>query len=353
MMLKIMRDYSKQIDPFPVDQLKAWFQENAREMPWREKPTPYNVWVSEVMLQQTQVATVIPYFLRWMEHFPTISTLAKAPIEQVLKIWEGLGYYSRARNLHAAAQQLVEKFDGKLPSREEDLAQIKGIGPYTLGAISSFAFHKRAAAVDGNVLRVLARYFGIEESIDLCKTKRVVSELANLLLPESEPWIVAEALIELGATHCQKVTRCEACPLKGGCQAAQHGWQSRLPVHNPRKATTQLKRQVAVIRFGDQFVLRREVEGRVMADLYEFPYIEGKEVTFEHLGLNLVYAHPLPRVVHGFTRFRAELSPHFFWAETPQNLSSPYEWRSINQLNSLPFSAGHRKILSHLLESLR
>ena len=155
------------------------------------------------MLQQTQVAVVIPYFLHWMQRFPTIHHLAKASLDEVVKAWEGLGYYSRVRHLHEAAKYLVEHFNGQLPSEEEDLKKIKGLGPYTIGAILSFAFHQKKAAVDGNVIRVLTRYFGLEEDISKVATVNKLRQLAQELLPDEEPWIVNEALIELGATLCQ------------------------------------------------------------------------------------------------------------------------------------------------------
>ena len=159
------------------------------------------------MLQQTQVSVVIPYFDRWMNRFPTLRHLAKATLDEVIKEWEGLGYYSRARNLHEGARYVLEKHEGILPETREELQKIKGLGPYTIGAIRSFAFHHKAAAVDGNVIRVLARYFKIEDDIAKPKTIQMIRDRAEAILPEIEPWIVAEALIELGATLCTKKLR--------------------------------------------------------------------------------------------------------------------------------------------------
>src|SRR3990167_4180187 len=151
------------MQPFDHESLKRWFFINRRILPWRENPSPYEVWVSEVMLQQTRVSVVIPYFNRWMKHFPTISDLAKASIEAIIKVWEGLGYYSRARNLHEGAKYLLQFHAGELPDSPEHLKKVRGLGPYTIGAIRSFAFKQKAAAIDGNVLRVIARYFSIME----------------------------------------------------------------------------------------------------------------------------------------------------------------------------------------------
>src|ERR1700722_10190653 len=180
---------------FDIDSLKDWFVREKRDLPWRENPSPYAVWISEVMLQQTQASVVIPYFERWMARFPTVAVLAEASQGEVIKMWEGLGYYSRVRHLHQAAKDLMYRYAGDLPRTREGLEGIKGIGPYTRGAILSFAFHQKAAAVDGNVLRVLARYFAIEEEIE--KAKKSITELTESILPEEEPWIVMEGLIEL------------------------------------------------------------------------------------------------------------------------------------------------------------
>lgn len=180
--------------------LHQWFREMNRPFPWRENPNPYRVWISEVMLQQTRASVVIPYFERWMELFPGPHVLARAPLEEVIKAWEGLGYYGRARHLHEGARQIVHQFNGLLPSKREQLEKIKGLGPYMVNAILSFAFHQRAAAVDGNVSRVLARHFMIEDDIARHATKKRIQAFADEVLDIKKPWITAEALIELGAT---------------------------------------------------------------------------------------------------------------------------------------------------------
>ena len=182
--------------------LLEWFEANKRVFPWREHPTPYRVWISEVMLQQTRAQVVVSYFDRWMKRFPNVEALAAAPIEEVIKIWEGLGYYSRARNLHKGAQEIVRKHGGRIPNTREALLELPGLGPYTAGAILSFGFHQRATAVDGNVLRVLSRFGWIAEDIGKIAARRKIEALAESLLDEKKPWVSAEALIELGATIC-------------------------------------------------------------------------------------------------------------------------------------------------------
>lgn len=214
---------------FDTASLKRWFQSTKRDLPWRCSPSPYVVWIAEIMLQQTQVSVVEPYFLRWMQQFPSIATLARATREEVIKAWEGLGYYSRARHIHAAAQYLMEKHEGKLPSRREDLEKVKGLGPYTVGAILSFAFHQKAAAVDGNVIRVLSRYFCVEDDVGKSGTKKQIWELAEKLLPDHEPWVVVEGLIELGATVCLKRPKCAECPINKSCLGFREGKQFSLP----------------------------------------------------------------------------------------------------------------------------
>jgi A/G-specific adenine glycosylase len=332
------------------DSIKEWFLSHRRCFPWRDSPNPYRVWVSEVMLQQTQAAVVVPYFLRWMEAFPTIEALASASLEVVLKMWEGLGYYSRARHLHEAARFITERYGGELPCDPEALATIKGLGPYTRGAIRSFAFKQKAAAVDGNVLRVLSRYFAIEEPIDRPKTREKITRLAEGLLTDEEPWLVSEGLIELGATVCKKNPLCGKCPLMDGCLAFRHQKTGELPARTPRQRTTLLSRYVAVVVCGGKVLIRKGERGKVMADLYEFPYLEKKgdiKEEFEtELDLTLEYGKPLPEVQHTFTRFRARLFPHVLYTSDED---TRFEWKECERLVDLPFSSGHRRILQAFL----
>jgi A/G-specific adenine glycosylase len=366
--------------PFDTEALKEWFVKEARDLPWRRHPTPYAVWISEVMLQQTQVAVVREYYLRWMERFPSVEALAAASLPEVIKMWEGLGYYSRARNLHAAAQFLVEHHHGELPSDREVLLEIKGLGPYTIGAILSFAFHKRAAAVDGNVIRVLTRYFGIDEDVHRSATLKKIWEIAEGVLPESEPWLVVEGLIELGASVCKKQPQCWSCPLSRGCFAFQEGAQEELPKKGKKGGTTILHRSVYVIVCEGSLLLRKGARGKVMADLYEFPYLEQRECQGDALNSSqagpkcsgcLAPAEPifelravcefpfpfaakkvknLPEVEHGFTRYRAKLYPAV-WRAFEREAVAGHEWICMSQVHEYPFSAGHKKILTYLEES--
>lgn len=323
-----------------VGKLKEWFLTEGRDLPWRRAPTPYQVWISEVMLQQTQVAVVIDYYERWMNKFPTVERLAAASLEEVIKAWEGLGYYSRARNLHETAQVLRARHGGELPSTSEELHRLKGFGPYTVGAILSFAFHQKAAAVDGNVLRVLARHFLIEEDIGSGKTQKKVRALAENLLPDKDPHIVMEALIELGARICKKKPLCTQCPIQEDCLAFRAGMAEALPIKKSKIETVSLKREVSVIFYEDALLLRKEAKGRVMADLYEFPY--EKQFLFD---MSLVLE--MEPIKHTFTRYRVELFPRL-WKASKKASVDDYQWIPWKEAIALPFSSGHRRILKRL-----
>lgn len=339
--------------------LSNWFQEEKRHLPWRNNPSPYAVWVSEVMLQQTQVSVVIPYFERWMQQFPTVEALAAAPLDAVIKAWEGLGYYSRARNLHAGARYVADKYAGHLPHDSEALSKIKGLGPYTVGAIRSFAFQQKAAAVDGNVMRVLARYFHISDDLSLLKTTKKFWQVATELLPDHEPWIFTEALIELGATLCQKKPKCVKCPLKGSCQAYRHGDSEELPYKSSKIRSEKLYRAVTVIQSDDERVLIKRVQkGEVMSDLHEFPYFEAPAAgmdtieilhRIEHeLGLKTIFVSNLPVVQHAFTRYSVRLFPSIF--RCTLSIPAPeYEWVLASELDQRAFSSGHRRLLHSFL----
>jgi len=344
-----------------VLQLKEWFLLQRRDLPWRENASPYAVWVSEVMLQQTQVAVVIPYFMRWMERFPSVAALARAPVEDVLKVWEGLGYYARARNLHEGARYVVQHYNGELPSTDAELSKIKGLGPYTVGAILNFAFRKKATAVDGNVLRVLARYYCLDDDICKPKTVKKIQALTYALLPDQEPWIVSEALIELGATICSRTARCQECPLRATCKGFLSGKSGELPVKSAKTAATPLFRSVAVVICKGHVLVRKGEKGKIMADLFEFPYFEmdhaeespkrQQEMATVKLGMPLKWQRTLPEVKHSFTRYRALLIPQLYEAKRLQAVNG-YEWHPFGSLQQLPFSSGHRRILDEIVTGL-
>lgn len=335
-----------------MDPLNSWFLDQKRDLPWRDDPSPYAVWVSEVMLQQTQVAVVIPYFRRWMERFPTIQALAKAPLDDVIKMWEGLGYYSRARNLHEGARMVVEQFEGILPGDAASLSKIKGLGDYTIGAILSFAFHQRVPAVDGNVVRVLSRYLCLKDDIAKPSTIRLIRQKVSELLPVEKSWIINEALIELGATVCQRKPLCSKCPLQTSCAGYAAGVADQLPYKSTKIRIESLYRIVAVLQCGQNLLVRRVAEGEIMSGLHEFPYFETlpsglsvKDVCKEVLKRYGVKGQPvaLPKVLQSFTRYRVQLFPFHIHSEEMPEVTG-YQWLSIEQINHLAFSSGHRRV---------
>lgn len=338
------------------ENLRYWFLKRRRALPWRGDPTPYQVWVSEIMLQQTQAVVVIDYFKRWMQQFPSIKKLAEANLDEVLKVWEGLGYYSRARHLHAAARLIMEHYQGELPREASELAKIKGIGPYTVGAIRSFAFKEKAAAVDGNVLRVIARHDAIEFRIDDMKIQKEIRQRVQNLLPDKAPWEIAEALIELGATLCNKEPKCQQCPIQSSCLSFKQGRSRELPVRKERKQTEQLYRVLAVVFCKEYILVRRDEDKKIMSHLCQFPYFEisrgqkndKKLHEYVQLPLKLNLVKELSGQQHTFTRFKAHLYPFLFKVEKMEMVEG-LEWVSLENAQKLPFSSGHRQVFQELI----
>lgn len=306
---------SKLCAKFDVLSLKQWFLVQKREFPWRKNPTPYQVWVSEVLLQQTQASVVVPYFNRWMELFPTLETLAKASLDQVIKAVEGIGYYSRIRHIHATAVMIANEHEGKIPDAKEKLQKIKGLGSYTIGAILSFAFHQKEVAIDANVMRVISRYFLIEDPVARQSAQKEIRQRVEMLLPDVEPWVITEALIELGACICKKQPQCAMCPLKKGCLGFQTGKAPLLPVKHKKHPVSYLKRFVGILLYNREVLLRKGPSGKVMADLYEFPYFDAPFARHP-LAETAYFECELPMVKHSFTRYQAELYPTV-WRTSP------------------------------------
>jgi A/G-specific adenine glycosylase len=334
-----------------IAELVEWFEKRSRPFPWRkltsENPSfAYAIWVSEVMLQQTRAEVVIPYFSAWMQKYPTIESLAKAPLDEVIKAWEGLGYYSRARRLWQGARYLIERNCGRLPESYEELLEIPGFGPYTAGAVASFAFHKRAAAIDGNVTRVLARLFAINDPVDKSPAQKKIEKHVLELLPESKPWVAMEALIELGATLCAKRPKCASCPLEQICLARKQGVAEGLPIKSRKEKIERLYRDVAVIMCNGKILVGKVEKGKIMADLYEFPYFETGKLK-EWIKNEMKILQRMDCIEHSFTRFRVLLYPYLIQCEKEIPLNG-YNWISMEKLHTLPFSSGHRKILGLL-----
>ena len=257
--------------------LLNWYDYNARILPWRSDPTPYHVWISEIMLQQTRVEAVKPYFQRFIQELPDVAALAAAPEERIIKLWEGLGYYSRVRNMQKAAIQVMEEYDGRIPEDFETLLSLKGIGRYTAGAIASIAYGKKVPAVDGNVLRVYTRLTENHEDIMKQSVRKSVENDLTEQMSEDRPGDFNQAMMELGAVVCvpNGAAKCEECPLGHFCLARKHGTVEELPVKAPKKARTIEQRTILVIQDGASTAIRKRPDTGLLAGLYELPNVEG------------------------------------------------------------------------------
>ncbi|MFT3793600.1 A/G-specific adenine glycosylase [Flavobacterium sp.] len=256
--------------------LIAWYLRHKRDLPWRHTTHPYHIWLSEIMLQQTRVAQGMPYYFAFTEAFPTVFDLANAPEEKVLKLWQGLGYYSRARNLHKTAQIVAFDFGGNFPNNYHDLLKLKGVGEYTAAAIASFSFNEAVPVVDGNVFRVLARYFDIGTDIANASAKKEFSALALALMPKDDPAIFNQAMMEFGALQCvPKNPDCGVCPMNSGCLALKHKKVNQLPVKSKKTKVKNrfLNYLVVVDENGNSVIQKRTAKG-IWHNLYEFPLIE-------------------------------------------------------------------------------
>jgi A/G-specific adenine glycosylase len=256
--------------------LISWFSKEQRDLPWRKDRDPYKVWVSEIMLQQTRVDTVIPYFTRFLEKFPTIDALALADEDEVLKAWEGLGYYSRVRNLQSAVREVHEKYEGIVPDSPKEISSLKGVGPYTAGAILSIAYGKPEPAVDGNVMRVFSRILSIWLDIAKPSSRKVFEEAVRVLISKENPSYFNQALMELGALICTPTSpSCLLCPVRDHCQAFNEGLQTELPVKSKKKAARKLNMAAAVLFTEDNRVVIHKRPGTgLLANLWEFPNFE-------------------------------------------------------------------------------
>jgi A/G-specific adenine glycosylase len=258
------------------DDLISWFEQEQRILPWRENQDPYKVWVSEVMLQQTRVDTVIPYFNNFIKQFPSLESLAAADEEKVLKAWEGLGYYSRVRNLQAAVQEVQEQYGGKVPDTAAEISKLKGVGPYTTGAVLSIAYGVPEPAVDGNVMRVLSRILSIWDDIAKPKTRKLFEEVVRLLISTDNPSYFNQGLMELGAIVCTPTSpSCLLCPVREHCRAFAEGIQTELPVKSKKKSSRSVHITAAVMtdEMGKVLIRKRPAQG-LLANLWEFPNVE-------------------------------------------------------------------------------
>jgi A/G-specific adenine glycosylase len=295
--------------------LIAWQKIYGRhDLPWQNTRDPYAIWVSEIMLQQTQVTAVIGYYRRFMQRFPNIKSLAGATQEEVLQHWSGLGYYSRARNLHNAAQTIVDHYQGIFPQNFEEVQQLSGIGRSTAAAIVSFAFDQRQTILDGNVKRVLARHFLIEGWTGIPKIEKQLWVLAESLLPQDEMVAYTQGLMDLGATICTRSKpKCAACPLNKTCQAYAQNLVSKLPTPKSKKTIPQKQTTMLVIRHGKEILLEKRPPSGIWGGLWSLPEISSQEIptqiALSRFGLNTEAEEPLPSIQHVFSHFKLEITP--------------------------------------------
>lgn len=315
-----------------VSPLLQWYDTNKRKLPWRDDPTPYRVWVSEIMLQQTRVEAVKPYFERFLNELPDLEALARASEDRLLKLWEGLGYYSRVRNLKKAAKVVMEQYGGVLPGDAKELKKLPGIGEYTAGAIASIAYGRPEPAVDGNVLRVLARLTADERDIREPMVKRLAAENLREIYPAGRCGDFTQALMELGATVClpNGAPLCGQCPLASSCAAQRENRQSSLPVVSPKPARRTEEKTVFLILHGGKAALQKRPEKGLLAGLWEFPWAPGNlseqeaQKVLKAWGCSEVGLDRLPAAKHVFTHVEWRMTgylaratgyaPGFYWA---------------------------------------
>jgi len=289
--------------------LLDWYDKNKRSLPWREDPAPYHVWLSEIMLQQTRVEAVRGYYARFLKALPTIEALAKADEDLCTKLWQGLGYYSRVRNLHKAAVQIMEEHGGAMPRTSRELQKLAGIGPYTAAAIASICFDERIPAIDGNLLRVFSRMTGYDEDIKSGAAKSAAAEFYDEIFPQERCGDLNQALMDLGACVClpNGTPQCEACPWQARCHAKANGLCLELPYTAPKAARSIEHKTVFLIYYQGRLALRRRPDKGLLAGLYEYPNTNGTLTASEvsaylhTLGFSAVQAHPLPAAKHIFS----------------------------------------------------
>jgi A/G-specific adenine glycosylase len=357
---------SPSISPLLLD----WWDAGHADWPWRGGRDPYAIWVAEIMLQQTQIATVIPYYERWMARFPTVQALAAAALDDVLKAWEGLGYYSRARNMHAAAQTVVADWHGRFPTTATQLQTLPGIGRYTAGAIASIAYDEAVPVLDGNVIRVLSRLLDMADDVTRTATKNQLWQVAAQFVPAQRPGDYNQALMELGQQVCTPTNpSCLLCPLRDPCLARQRGTQLERPVKPPRQRTPHYDVVAGIIwqqgaeplTDGARFLIAQRPLNGLLGGLWEFPggKVEPGETEaaalpreiMEELGMVIETADYLTTIQHAYTHFRISL--HAYHARhlsgAPQHLGvADHAWVTLTDLDGYAFAVTDRKIIASL-----
>lgn len=345
------------IEKFQHD-LLSWYEEQKRDLPWRKDQDPYKVWVSEIMLQQTRVDTVIPYFERFMENYPTIFHLAEADEQEVLKMWEGLGYYSRARNLLEAVREVVSTYGGVVPRDEKKLLKLKGIGPYTKGAILSIAFNKPYPAVDGNVMRVLSRILLITDNISEARTRKIIEHYAGKLISKGDPGAFNQGLMELGALICTpRKPLCEQCPVQRHCKAFDENLQEELPVREKAKKQPKIPYVALLITNGaEEYLIEQRPGTGLLANMWQFPMVPIAEIGFDHIeawmlaeyGIRIFLHKKHDKIKHVFSHLIWEMDVYTAHTEDPLEESDTIKFVHRDELSSYPFPVPHLKMREYI-----
>lgn len=345
--------------------LLNWFNKNQRKLPWRETKNPYHIWVAEVMLQQTQVKKVVEYYQKFIGQFPDVHALARANLQQVLKAWEGMGYYARARNLHRATQIVVMEKDGKIPENYEDFKKLPGAGEYITAAVLSQAFNVPHAVVDGNVKRVLSRVSLIEKPVNSSSSNRIFKEKADLLLERRKPGIFNQAMMELGAIVCQpRKPKCSDCPVSTFCQANKTNQQAKFPVTIQAKSIPEFHIAVGTIHKEGHILITQRQPNGLLGGLWEFP---GGKVNLgenaeqacirnikEKTNLTIEISAFLTKINHAYTHFRIIMDVfncRFKSGTVVLNGHSDHRWISIEEIDNFPFHAAHHRFIPLIKEN--
>ncbi|HLS66022.1 MAG TPA: A/G-specific adenine glycosylase [Pseudogracilibacillus sp.] len=333
-----------------------WYKQNRRDLPWRKTTDPYKIWVSEIMLQQTKVDTVIPYYEKFLTRYPTVYALAEADEQDVLKEWEGLGYYSRARNLHTAAKEVVQSYDGKVPHDRDTLATLKGVGPYTRGAILSIAFQQPEPAVDGNVMRVLSRVLFIQDNISDARTRRRFETIVRKLIDERDPSSFNQGLMEIGALICTPSSpKCDVCPLRTYCRAKAKRLETTLPIRMRAKKQRVIHYITLLLEDEDaDIAIEQRPNDGLLANMWQFPMIEYRDkkadietLVHETLSFPHTYFGEVGNVKHVFSHIIWELTVVRVTC-TKRTDDSHFTFVPREMLTHYPFSVAHQRVRQFL-----
>lgn len=340
--------------------LYGWYERHHRNLPWRENQDPYKIWISEIMLQQTTVQAVLPYYKEWIKLFPDVKSLSLAPLQRVLKSWQGLGYYQRAKNLHKASKIIMDKFNGRIPQDYNELKNLPGFGPYTAGAVLSFAFDKFYPVVDANIRRVSMRLMGLKGRVNL-KNDRNLLNFLKPFLPQKKTALFNQVIMELGALVCRpKNPLCLLCPITEFCQAFKEGKQEVIP--RPKKRNyRKIEAVIAIIKKNGKYLIQKRPPSGLLADLWEFPGGKRKaretlkqalyrEIT-EELSVEVKEETFLTRVYHAYTQFQVSLYAYECTIKNEPYLKKKrHRWVTLKAFHRYPFPSGSAKIIKFLEE---